>query len=162
MAAGPAALPGRRGAAPGMISTAAAGVIFMLLGTAALLAFAWTLYRQSLVRHWQPVIGTVLASRVETDVDMNSYPVIEYRYTVQGVARQSDRIYPHGVAATTGSYAEALVEKYPAGGKVRVLVNPHNPADTAIIKAFPIWVPLLQLCAGIVFLIMGATIEQWA
>ena len=143
-----------------MLSESAASVIFIALGILSLLAFVWTIYRQSRVRYWRSTIGEIIESHVEKDADLNTFAVIKYRYSAGGKERTGDRIYPHGSVATTGSLAASMVARHPIGSKVRVLFNPDNPEDTALQKSLPIWVPILQLAAGILFILFGANFDR--
>ena len=142
------------------MSNDTAGVIFQLLGAAALLSCAWTLYRQHRVSHWMFTAGEVLQSSIEHDSDLNSYPNIRYRYTVRGRAYESSKIHPHGRLTTTGSYAAKLVARYPAGQIIRVYYNPERPEDAACKRQLPFPVPLLQLAVGITFIVIGVYLAR--
>ena len=131
------------------MSNQTAGLIFQLLGAAALLGCAWSFYRQHLSSRWLATAGEVLESSIAQDADLNSIPNIRYRYTVRG------RTYPHGQLATTGSYAAKLVSRYPSGQIVRVYYNPDQPQDATLRRQLPLWVPSLQLVAGVRFIAMG-------
>ncbi|MCP5459663.1 MAG: DUF3592 domain-containing protein [Gammaproteobacteria bacterium] len=139
-----------------MLSNETGGFIFQSLGVLAIVLFIWTLYRQTQIARWPTTLGEILESFVEKDADNNNVPRIRYQYSVRASTYESDRIYPHGIVATSGGYAERLVGRYPSGKPVRVRYNPNRPSDCALETRLPVWVPVLQLSAGVIFIIMGA------
>ena len=48
-----------------------------------------------------------------------------------------------------------MTDKYRVGRRVAVRYNPSDPSDAALETALPLWVPVLQLVAGVVFFLMG-------
>lgn len=137
------------------MSNATGGLIFQLLGLLAIAAFVWTLRRQSAAARWPVVHGEVLEARVDRDADLNKRPYIRYQYQVHGKTYQCDRVYPHGIVATTGNYAAGLVSRYPAAARILVRYNPLDPGDAALQTGLPAWVPALQLGAGLAFIVFG-------
>lgn len=144
-----------------MISESTAGIIFQILGYFCILLFIRTLYRQKVVKRWPSVNGTVLVSKVETDADLNRFPVIEYSYTIAGVERTNNKVYAFGYVSTSGSQAAFVVKQFPPGKTIAVFYNPHNVTDAILLKSLPVWAPVLQLVAGVVFILMGRSIERW-
>jgi hypothetical protein len=143
-----------------MLSTATAGFIFRCLS---LLSFAWLLYlvyRVWAVRSWPAVVGTVLESRVDTDADSNSFPVVRYKYSVRGTEHIGSQIFPHGQFATSGGHAARIVSKYKAGSRVRVYVNPASATDSALRLALPGVVYLMLFVATLMFWWMGGLLRS--
>jgi len=138
-----------------MISTITAGFIFRGLSLLALGLLIYLGYRSRTVKTWPSVPGAVIESEIETDADRNKYPVVHYRYTVQGREFINDGILPHGRFASTGSYAARVVSKYRVGRSVRVYVNPANPADSTLERTQPVFVYLMLLLATGAFWVMG-------
>ena len=138
-----------------MISADTGGFIFHCLSAIALAWFLFLLYRTQAVRKWPTVIGTVIESSVEKDPDLNRYPQVRYRYSVNGTEYTSDRILPHGRLATTGTHAVRVVARYKTGSRVRVRVNPRRPADSALETGLPFIVYFMLVVSVVAFWWMG-------
>lgn len=143
-----------------LLSVGAAALIFQGLGFLALVWFLSTAYRLRRVATWPGTDGRVLESFVERDASHNKEPRVKYEYQVQGQRYVSDRICPQGRIATSGQYAEQLVDRYPADRPIMVFYNPANPADSALEKQLPAWVAVLKLCAGLVLVVVGYNLER--
>jgi Protein of unknown function (DUF3592) len=136
------------------MTSATAGLIFYGLGATALLFSLYARHRERLVAAWPTVTGSIIESRVYTDVD-DSRPEITYDYQFGGKKYRSSQVLPHGMLSTTGSYASNLVAKYPAGSLATVHVNPARPGDSALETAIPTLMYVLLNTAVIVFVAFG-------
>ena len=140
-----------------MLSTGTAVFIFRGLALLALLWLGYLVARTRSVRSWPTAIGKILESRVETDADSNSFPVVRYSYAVAGRDYIGTRILPHGTLSTTGAYAARKVAQYPVGSTVRVRVNPDSPQDAALEFEVPLLVHFMLAMAIIAFWWLAGT-----
>ncbi|WP_366945691.1 DUF3592 domain-containing protein [Hydrogenophaga sp.] len=134
-----------------MLSTGTAIFIFRGLALVALLWLAYVIFRTRSARSWPTVVGKVLESRVDTDADSNSVPIVRYSYTVNGHDYVGTRILPSGTLATSGNYAARKVVQYRVGSTVYVRVNPASPTDAALECEVPHVVHLMLAVAIVAF-----------
>lgn len=110
---------------------------------------------------WPTVQGKVIASRLEVTDSGGDYPVelfcplIEYRYTADGVSRTSRNVGLAAINPGGKARAEAVLRRYKVGKGVRVHVSPADP-DTAILEPGVRWPQLGKLLAGLLFLAAGS------
>lgn len=142
-----------------LISVDAVAMMFQGLGLVTLIWCLSTVYRHKKVAAWPGVDGRVLESFVDSDDSHNKEPRIKYEYRVRDQRYVSDRICPQGRIATSGQYAEQLVDCYPVDRPIMVFYNPTNPADSALQKQLPAWVAMLKLVAGVVLIVLGTNLE---
>ncbi len=78
-------------------------------------------------------ISTITPTR-EVDITRSpTYaPVVEYTYTVQGIAYRGKRIGFGTVISSTRTEAASIIERYPVGTVVNVYYDPHNPAEAVL------------------------------
>lgn len=86
------------------------------------------LWRKTVSYKWPTVPGTIVRCHFEEHVYGGDYVVLQYKYKVSwerfhGVLNKP-YIYPN--------YADAFVRHHPANGKLRIHVDPRNPA-----RSFP-------------------------
>ena len=143
-----------------MISESTAGLVFYALALIALACLVGVWRRAVRVRTWQVVSGTVLSSSVASDSDANQYPQVRYGYLVNGREFVGDRILPFGRLASTGSYAEKVVDRYREGAAVNVYVNPLDPADSALERALPPIIPVMLVAAVAMCLVAGVVLRS--
>ena len=89
------------------------------------------------VQSWQSVMGTVLASSVQTRHTGRSYstfPVVVYQYEVNGKTFRSQTIKAgeQFFNVRVMGDAQATAARYPVGAQVMVYYNPANPAESAL------------------------------
>jgi hypothetical protein len=89
---------------------------------------------------WAETSGTVLMSTIQVRRNGNSrqeIPTVVYSYQVNGTTLQGSRVrvgdeFGRTRVAGTASSAAQTVARYPVGAAVKVLFNPHNPAESAL------------------------------
>lgn len=143
-----------------MISESTAGLVFYALALIALTCLMGVWRRVGQVRAWQVVSGTVLSSSVASDADANQYPQVRYAYFFGGREFVGDRILPFGRLASTGSYADRVVDRYREGAAVRVYVNPLDPADCALERTLPPIIPIMLVAAVAMCLVAGTVLRS--
>lgn len=113
------------------------GAVFTLSGLIFFLSGAYTLWEAQGVSRWQVTEGIVLSSRLQENDHSESWscsPKIRYSYQADGY-QESEHIF---VGAMTRSYddedeAEAFLEGFPVGAKVKVYYDPKKPSRSALI-----------------------------
>jgi hypothetical protein len=96
----------------------------------------WNLARARASRRWPTVRGLVQADTVERRE--NSFGVfyklaLSYRYEVDGISYQGDRVQFGPARVTAGELIESLATRYPPGAEVDVHYDPNDPS-TAVIE----------------------------
>ena len=89
---------------------------------------------------WQETPGTVLMSTIQVrrnGTSRQEIPTVVYSYQVNGTALQGSRVrvgdeFGRVRVAGTASSAAQTVARYPVGAAVKVLFNPHDPAESAL------------------------------
>ena len=137
---------------------AAVGLVFLGIGI-------WLVRKLQASRSWPTVDGTVTGARVvrkvttgtEDEGESVSYvPVVEYRYELNGQTYTSARIAFAESGYGSFGRAEQNLAKYPAGGAVKVLYDPANPASAVLECRNPLaWVMLI---VGIVILAVAVAL----
>ncbi len=119
---------------PGLLALgfllAGAYVIFLSLGD---------IIQAGASSRWTKTTGTVIESRVTFSGGtrhrgpgvFNYYPVVTYRYSVDGAPRVADKIYPT-LFWSQGS-AKQFVEAHPMRSQLEVYFSPANPADAMLL-----------------------------
>lgn len=82
-------------------------------------------------RGWPTTIGTILRSDVIYDSEGYS-PVVEYSYTVNGVAYRGDRVRTLLVQHSSKGPASAVARKFFAGATVVVYFDPNKPNSAVL------------------------------
>lgn len=114
---------------------------------------------------WPTVIGEITASRIDSRLrrgggdasNREEYKaLVSYRYRYNGVDYSGANVsFPDAGYQQSTSGAEARVAKYPAGSKVRVYVNPAQPAQ-ACLEAGRHWTVWIGLALTLLFVAAGA------
>jgi hypothetical protein len=113
--------------------------VLFFLGAIAVGAAIWNSYRNSLESPtWPSANGEVLESRIvgvgggrgESGVRAD----IRYLYQVDGVQYRGSRVtYQRRRGDLAEEYAQAVMERYPVGGPVRVYYRPNHP-NTSVLE----------------------------
>ena len=96
----------------------------------------WNMARARASRRWPTVPGVVQADEVEQR--QNSLVVfyklaLRYRYEVDGISYEGDRVQFGPVRVTAKELIEALAKRYPPGAQVNVYYDPNDPS-TAVLE----------------------------
>ncbi len=106
-----------------------------VLGIITLILF----YKLIRIYLWRETEGEIIQSEIKKDEKIVSYnyyyPVIKYRYTVNGKEYTSDRIFLTKLASDYNT-VKGIVEKYPLNKKVKVYYNPFNPKEAVLKRNF--------------------------
>ncbi len=118
-------------------------LFFLLLAAMAGLG-ALMLQRQgdkaAAAENWRRTEGTVLASGVDQRAARSNKDrmweykaIVRYRYTADGRLHESiQRRFPEPGYSQEIQPEQRIAERYPAGSKVTVYVNPANPAESCL------------------------------
>ena len=139
------------------LAVALVGAVFVYL--------LWASYSQAkATREWKETPCLVIISKVnersEKHITKEFSWRVEYLYDVDGKSYSSKFYRPR--AAKWGSSmqeVEALIKKYPEGGKAICFVNPSNPKQAILAHdskaaGYSIWFPMLFVVGG-----LGITIK---
>ncbi|MFD2257757.1 DUF3592 domain-containing protein [Luteolibacter algae] len=135
------------------LSIAAIGGVFTML--------MWKSYLKASAMHdWPQVEAVILSSEVE-EWEPNEFSPREYRlkvlygYEWDGEAKTGERLTSRGNPySSKRDQAESQKEKYPAGARTKVYVNPDDH-DFTILKpdtkaaGYSIWFPMLFVIGGL-------------
>ena len=126
----------------------------------------WASGRAAEAAQWPTADGVVVAAYVATRSSSSagssgsrgqSYaPVVVYRYAANGQTYESNRIWltaeqRFGFASS----AQDFIADYPPGSRVRVLYDPSNPGDSALINEGAAWWFWLFAVFGVMILVFG-------
>lgn len=123
-----------------------AGLLLLLMLCGVVYYAALTAVRRKIraAQGWPAASGVVLTSEVGDDGgESGLYVRVVYRYEVGG------RVYENSRLAVAVEYGvqnlpalERMAARFPVGAEVPVYYDPHNPADSALIKGDPkSWAP---------------------
>ncbi|WP_054287022.1 DUF3592 domain-containing protein [Gulbenkiania mobilis] len=111
---------------------------------------------------WPTAEGRILASRLQVvspphAPDQISWQArVQYRYTVQGHSYRQDRIFAVDSSLPGDkTSAEDIVRRYPAGKKVVVYYNPHNPRAAVLVRGPSDDVRLARFILGALTVLFG-------
>lgn len=109
------------------------GVIAIAIGVVIYIVQFRQGLRADASKKWPRASGTVIASVLEKSPERKRRyrAALQYSYRVGGKDFQSTRIFWGGNEGREKHMA-SVVETYPAGGKVRVLYDPKNPAEAVL------------------------------
>jgi hypothetical protein len=125
----------------------ALGAGLLALGAFILFAVFARLWRNDrATANWPSVEGLIVASRIEafdggirrrrglgqTVIIPSWTPTIDYAFTVAGREYVSRNLRRGTRVGGNKRWAQAIIERYPAGAKVRVLYDPANPEDCGL------------------------------
>lgn len=111
-------------------------------------------------KRWQTVEGIVVLARLEEievgdETSRTAFaPVIEYRYTLGGVARVSRKVALSPIHLGSRESAEAVILRYKVGSPVRVYCSPHDP-EGAILEPGVRWPFVGKMLFGLMLLAAG-------
>lgn len=123
--------------------------LILLLGV--VVAYPLWFWEARQARGWPATAGEVIESRVEQRVS-RYYPVVAYRYSVDGRSFTSRVIGLSSERQRFGTFqeAQAVIVSYPVGSQVQVRYNPDNPSRAALIINEPPIEVLLAILIGAV------------
>lgn len=136
--------------------------LLVLIGAALVLFFGVYLYLGQRNLAWPYTSGVIVRSEIVNTLPAtfdggrrgsNSYPVIEYDYTVAGARYRSANVYD-GIPLPYSVYDRGLVSRFPYGATVNVSVNPENPRHAVLIPG-PDLALLVPFLFGAMFLLAG-------
>jgi hypothetical protein len=151
-----------------MVGLIAMGLLFIGIGIG---FHVWASGRAAEAAQWPSADGEVVAAYVETRSNSSSgsrgsrgtsyAPVVIYRYAADGQSYQNNRIW---VAAEQSfgfaSSARDFIDRYPVGSRVRVLYDPADPTDSALINDGAPWWFWLFVVFGVMILVFGLFIPR--
>jgi hypothetical protein len=87
-------------------------------------------------RRWPSVSGHIIRARVREGPDgpTSFRPVVEYKYEVDGVKYQGDRLDFDDGEDYASSAAEKIVARYEKGAPVTVYYDPSDPQKSALLQ----------------------------
>ena len=139
------------------------GLIFMAVGAAGGYFLLWRPLAQLLAaQSWTETECAVLSSQVATvsGSDGDTYKVdIRYTWTVGGRIYQSDRYDFAGGSSSGTRGKQAIVDRYPPGGRVRCWIDPTDPSSAVLSRGFsPMY---LFGLLPVVFFLVGLAVLVW-
>lgn len=148
------------------------GPLFMLVGAALAAGYLWIILIQLQPYQWPQTNGTVISSNIRDEKKSSkdgtktySYPVIHYKYHVDGREYQSD-VYIRNYKSASGSlvaksidYAPAVVRRYPPGQSVTVYYYPDDPSIAALERRVQSFV-IVSFIIGLFFVVAGFLIYR--
>ncbi len=126
-----------------------ARIIFSGLGLIAVCLGIRIFQQNQRTQKWHTTKAEVLESSV-TGFD-DDFITIEYKYTVRGIEYVGDRFNVGG--GSVGNALE-LIKQYKPGAIVKVIYNPRNPSESALVRDSVI-IPLFMITVGIIFILFG-------
>ncbi len=129
------------------------GIIFFLIGIAAVALGIWMRNKMLQALSWPAAEGEIIRSEVEWDSDCDSSPRVTYRYQVGKKFYESSQISFVGRSASSTA-AQAIVDRYPLNSRVQVYYDPDSP-KSAVIEREPnnIWLGIIA--TGAVFAVVA-------
>lgn len=122
----------------------------LLLG--ALVAYPFWFFEAHQARGWPTTTGEVVESRIHQR-ESHYYPVVAYRYSVDGRSFTSRTIWLSSDRRRFSSFqeAQAVIVSYPLGSQIDVRYSPANPERAAlIIDEISMEIPLAILVALVI------------
>ena len=110
-------------------------------------------------RRWEPVTGSVIATRIDEvrigDGGYQYIPMVTYRYVVDGMQYECEHRPIGGhVEYSLRRTAERRMARYAAGQPVQIRINPLQPAESALECTAPIiptiWAMLVLVWIGVI------------
>ncbi len=125
--------------------------------------------RQRASKKWPSIEGEVVSATVRQTTSTSSerdttfyLPQVEYAYSVGGQRYSSHQIGFGGSSARPSPQeADAVIHKYPTGGRVQVYYDPKHPA-TAVLEPAQVGNVLVMLFAGVIFFGGGIFLSLFA
>ena len=96
-------------------------------------------YRLIRIYLWKKTEGEIIRSEIKKNEKIVAYdyyyPIIEYKYNVNGKDFISNKIFLTDIASDYKTIKK-IVDKYPIGKKVKVFYNPFNPKEAVLKRNF--------------------------
>jgi len=110
--------------------------LFLLLFCGLPLCFGlWQRFRELAPRKWPQIDGTIVNSTIKKqwlDPGYQYVPIVEYEYSYGGKAYSSSKRRAGNYASGASEEAEAILSRYPVGGRVTVFVDPEDPDNSVL------------------------------
>ena len=104
---------------------------FLMVGVAGVIVMLRTLKGARSEPGWIGIPGEILESRVLNTAE-GYLPAIRYEYNFEGNRRENSMFKSVVITSNSRIPSERVVNRYPAGAKVTVYVNPNNPSDSVL------------------------------
>jgi hypothetical protein len=151
-----------------MLGLIAMGLLFIGIGVG---LHRWESGRAVEVAQWPTADGEVVETYVETRSSSSSSssgsrgtsyaPVVIYRYAANGQTYQNNQIWANGTQSYGwASSAQDFIGRYPVGSRMRVLYDPSNPGDSALINDGASWWYWLFVVFGVMIVVFGLFIPR--
>jgi hypothetical protein len=147
------------------------GVVLALTGAALFLWHQWLLGESAEMKKWPEAQAMIMTLNVErkhqvvtgaNDTHWRYFPVVTYRYSVDGREYTGSRIRPGTDSASRyESDARQIINGYSYLQKVKIRHRPGKPEDSYLSIDPPWWTPYMPFAAGglvilgILFFIIG-------
>lgn len=112
-------------------------------------------------KRWPTVEGVVTMTHIQEievgeETSRTAFaPVVEYRFTLGGVARVSRTVAICPIHLGSRESAESIVGRYKVGSSVRVFCSPHDPEVTVLEPGLR-WPPVGKLLFSLMLVAAGA------
>jgi len=117
-----------------------AGLFFLILGLIFIALILQGSFKSAESENWPSIEGTILSSEISTRNELNSdthtrdyyyMSKVSYNYTLDGAVYTSTMIsvINNNKEYVIESEAQAIIDNYPIGKKVKVYYNPDNPSE---------------------------------
>lgn len=119
--------------------------------------------RASGSNRWPTIEGKVALSKIEVTDTGGDYPhdvfapIIEYKYTIDGVSKTSRRLAMADINPSGKASAEAVLKRYKVGSAVRVYLSPQDHEMT-ILEPGVRWPLIGKLVFGLLLLGVGVSL----
>jgi len=111
-------------------------LFLLLLGGLPLCFGLWQRLRELAPRRWPQIDGTIVNSTIKKELlQHGSYqyiPIIDYEYSFEDKTYSSSKWRAGNYVSGANEAAEAIRSRYPVGSRVKVLVNPKDPANSVL------------------------------
>jgi len=132
--------------------------LFLTVFGIVLAGFGIVLFQQTAsAEKWPTTDGIIFHSTVDSYREHDSTmhkPLVQYKYTVNGVNYSSNRVRFGVISTSDGGYANEVVNRYPVGKTVKVYYNPDNPSE-ALLEPGITWIEYLPILFGLIFILIG-------
>jgi len=114
------------------------------------------------VETWEPVSARVISTDLQVvrgNKGSSYLPLVQYQYSVAGVAYSSNHVMPLDISASR-DWAESIRNRFRAGDLVTAYVNPRDPSKAFLLRKVSL-MPLLAVVAPLLMAVLFAWIIRW-